>query len=171
MKQMYYAKPESWLNVTGGGSGSSGIPSRSTNIRSAAALREDHSLLMASTQLGVPAANLSVLPRRCRSPAAGRPSPTAALLGGKLFNAQLTPPRTAVPRPPRSGNGPGLGNTKPVPRSTTVVGKSFARIDIPDKVARHLHLHPERPRSWDAARARAFGPAAPAPTPSRTIRR
>ena len=36
--QMWYAHPESWLNVTGGGSGSSGISSRSTNIRAAAAL-------------------------------------------------------------------------------------------------------------------------------------
>ena len=35
--QMWYAHPESWLNVTGGGSGSSGISSRSTKIRAAAA--------------------------------------------------------------------------------------------------------------------------------------
>src|SRR5215470_3218782 len=54
MSQMVYVHPESWLNVTGGGSGSSGISSRSTNIRAAAALAKRTLLNMASSQLGVP---------------------------------------------------------------------------------------------------------------------
>ena len=37
MSQMTYAHPETWLNATGGGSGSGGISSRSTQIRAAAA--------------------------------------------------------------------------------------------------------------------------------------
>ena len=72
--QMVYAHPESWLNVTGGGSGSSGISSRSTNIRSAAALAKQTLLNMASTKLGVPVASLS---RRLRRDLAAAASPSS----------------------------------------------------------------------------------------------
>jgi len=58
--QMWYARPESWLNVTGGGSGSSGISSRSTQIRAAAAYANQVLLGMASTKLNTPVASLTV---------------------------------------------------------------------------------------------------------------
>jgi CO/xanthine dehydrogenase Mo-binding subunit len=59
MTQMYYAHPETWLNATGGGSGSSGISSRSTQTRAAAAYGMQVLNGLASTQLGVPVANLT----------------------------------------------------------------------------------------------------------------
>ena len=37
MEQMVFARPDSWLNSTGGGGGSGGISQRSTQIRAAAA--------------------------------------------------------------------------------------------------------------------------------------
>ncbi|HEY4347082.1 MAG TPA: molybdopterin cofactor-binding domain-containing protein [Gaiellaceae bacterium] len=123
MTQMYYAHPESWLNVTGGGSGSSGISSRSTQIRAAAALAKTTLLNMASTQLGVPAASLTVTAGVVSG--GGKTVKYSDLLGGKLFNAILTTQTTAIP---------GQGIAKPVSQYT-VVGKSYPRIDIPDKVA------------------------------------
>ena len=51
--QMVYAHPESWLNVTGGGSGSSGISSRSTSARAAAAYAKQILLGMARRRSSV----------------------------------------------------------------------------------------------------------------------
>ena len=76
MSQMIYARPESWLNSTGGGGGSGGISQRSTQIRAAAAYAKQQLLNMASTQLGIPAASLTV--SAASSPAAARPSATAS---------------------------------------------------------------------------------------------
>jgi len=76
MSQMIYAPPESWLNFTGGGGGSGGISSRSTQARVAAAYAKAELLKMASTKLGVPVSSLSVA--RASSPAAAARSRTAS---------------------------------------------------------------------------------------------
>ena len=57
---MVYNQPETWLNATGGGGGSGGISSRSIQTRAAAAYAKQELLRMASTQLGVPVASLTV---------------------------------------------------------------------------------------------------------------
>ncbi len=132
MTQMYYAHPETWLNATGGGSGSSGISSRSTNIRSAGALAKQTLLNMASTQLGVPAASLTVTAGVVSG--GGKTVKYSDLLGGKLFNTQLTAANTGGAATAPFGTIPGQGVSKPVSQYS-VIGKSFPRIDIPDKVA------------------------------------
>jgi nicotinate dehydrogenase subunit B len=126
--QMWYAHPESWLNVTGGGSGSSGISSRSTNIRAAAALAKATLLNMASAKLNVPVANLSVTGGVVSG--GGQQVTYGQLIGGQLFHQQCTATNGGTT------NIPGQGNSKPVSQYT-VVGKSFERIDIPDKVSGH----------------------------------
>jgi CO/xanthine dehydrogenase Mo-binding subunit len=124
--QMTYAHPESWLNVTGGGSGSSGISSRSTSARAASAYAKQILLGMASTKLGVPVANLSVASGVISG--GGQSVKYGDLIGGKLFNYTMS-----------TNNGgqvsatPGQGIAKPVSQYQ-VVGKSFPRIDIPAKV-------------------------------------
>ncbi|HEY4347794.1 MAG TPA: molybdopterin cofactor-binding domain-containing protein [Gaiellaceae bacterium] len=125
MSQMYYAHPETWLNATGGGSGSGGISKRSTQIRAAAALAKSTLLGLASTKLGVPAASLTVSAGVVSG--GGKSIKYGDLLGGKLFNAVLTTKTgtTALP---------GEGIAKPVAQYS-VIGKSFPRIDVPAKIA------------------------------------
>jgi nicotinate dehydrogenase subunit B len=132
MSQMVYAHPESWLNVTGGGSGSSGISSRSTNIRSAAALAKQTLLNMASSNLGVPVSGLSV--EKGVVSGGGKSVTYGQLIGGKMFNVQLTAANSGSASASPFGNPPGQGITKPVAQYETV-GRSFPRIDIPAKVA------------------------------------
>jgi nicotinate dehydrogenase subunit B len=130
MTQMRYAHPESWLNVTGGGSGSSGISIRSTQIRAAGALAKTTLLNLASTQLGVPVSSLSVTDGVVSG--GGKTIKYGDLLGGKMFGAQLTTQTTATP---------GQGIAKQVSQYK-VVGTSPARIDIPDKVsAAYTYVH------------------------------
>ncbi len=123
MDQMVYAHPETWLNATGGGGGSGGIRSRSTQTRAAAAYAKQLLLGMASTQLGVPVASLTVTDGVVSG--GGKTVTYGALMGGKMFNYTM-PAATAKAVP-------GQGNAKPV-SEYSVVGKSFARIDIPGKV-------------------------------------
>jgi CO/xanthine dehydrogenase Mo-binding subunit len=126
MDQMVYAHPESWLNVTGGGSGSSGISGRSTSIRAAAAYANQILRNMASTKLGVPVANL-VSNGDGTITGGGQTVKYSDLMGGKTFNYLM------------STNGgqtsatPAQGIAKPISQYR-VVGKSFPRIDIPAKV-------------------------------------
>jgi CO/xanthine dehydrogenase Mo-binding subunit len=129
--QMKFAHVESWLQAVGGGNGSSGISARSTTIRAAAALAKTTLLGLASAQLGVPVANLSVASGVVSG--GGRTVTYGALLGGKLFSTQMTAANTGSPASPPA-NSPGIGNTKPVSQYG-VVGKAFPRIDIPAKVA------------------------------------
>jgi CO/xanthine dehydrogenase Mo-binding subunit len=126
MDQMIYAHPESWLNVTGGGSGSSGISKRSTSIRAAAAYAKQILVGMASTNLGVPVANLTV--EKGVVSGGGKSVTYGALIGGKRFNYLMTTAKGG-----QISANPGEGIAKPVSQYT-VVGKSFARIDIPAKV-------------------------------------
>jgi nicotinate dehydrogenase subunit B len=132
MDQMTYAHPETWLNATGGGAGSGGISQRSTNIRAAAALAKQTLVNMASTQLGVPVASLSVTAGVISG--GGKSVSYGDLIGGKMFNVQLTAANSGSPAASPFGLIPGQGIAKPV-KDYTVVGKSFPRIDIPEKVA------------------------------------
>jgi CO/xanthine dehydrogenase Mo-binding subunit len=131
MDQMSYAHPETWLNATGGGAGSGGISARSTNIRAAAALAKQTLLGMASTQLGVGVGSLTV--DKGVISGGGKTVTYGALVGGKLFNTNLTAANSGSPSASPFGLIPGQGISKP-PSQYTVVGKSFPRIDIPAKV-------------------------------------
>ena len=126
MNQMKFAHVESWLQAIGGGNGSSGISTRSTAIRAAAALAKTTLLTMASTQLGVPASGLTVADGVVSG--GGKTVKYGDLLGGKLFKAQLTSATGLTATPGQPGT-----IVKPVSQYT-VVGKSFPRIDIPAKV-------------------------------------
>jgi len=159
--QMWYARPESWLNVTGGGSGSSGISSRSTQIRAAAAYANQVLLGMASTKLNTPVASLTVSGGVVSG--AGGQVTYAQLLGGQLFNYVMPLVGTAGGSTSATATQftPGTGIAKPVSQYN-VVGRSFPRIDIPDKVSGHytyiqnvrvpdmLHARRVRPRGAGA---------------------
>ena len=131
MSQMVYARPESWLNSTGGGGGSGGISQRSTQIRAAAAYAKQQLLNMASTQFGVPAASLTVSGGVVSG--GGKTVSYGQLIGGQNFNFTM-------PLDPAHSTSavatlyiPGAGITKPVSQYT-LVGKQVPRIDIPAKV-------------------------------------
>jgi nicotinate dehydrogenase subunit B len=131
MEQMVYARPESWLNSTGGGGGSGGISSRSTQIRAAAAYAKRQLLNMASTQLGVPTASLSVSGGVVSG--GGKTISYGQLIGGQNFNF-------VMPLDPANSTSatatqyiPGAGISKPVSQYK-LVGTQVHRIDIPDKV-------------------------------------
>jgi nicotinate dehydrogenase subunit B len=149
MKQMEYAHPETWLNATGGGGGSGGIPTRSQQCRAAAAYAKQELLKMASTRLGVAVAGLSVTDGVVSG--AGKSVTYGELIGGKNFNFTM----------PRGGFGssqaasmnliPGAGISKPV-KDYKVVGRVYPRIDIPDKVAgKYTYIQNVRiPGMWHA---------------------
>ncbi|MEI8106158.1 MAG: molybdopterin cofactor-binding domain-containing protein, partial [Actinomycetes bacterium] len=138
MSQMVYAHPESWLNATGGGGGSGGISSRSTQARAAGAYARQILLGLASTQLGVPVANLTVADGVVSG--GGKTVTYGALMGGKVFSYVMPIGPTTVSAT-SAGLLPGAGIAKPV-SSYKVVGKSFPRIDIPAKVAgTYTYIH------------------------------
>src|SRR5690348_12717556 len=136
MSQMKFAHVESWLQAVGGGSGSSGISSRSQTIRTAAALAKQTLLNMASKQIGVPVSSLSVTDGVVSG--GGKTLKYSDLLGGKLFSTQLSTANTGAPAGSAStpfGTTPGMtGTIVKAVKDYTVVGKSFPRIDIPAKV-------------------------------------
>ena len=150
--------------------GSSGDRARRPAVRAAAASARQALLELASTQLGVPVASLTVK-SRASSRAAARPSPTAQLLGDKLFNVddagELHDPvspataTAAVTRPVV----PGAPGTKPISQYT-LVGTTRAADRHPGQGHRQVHVHPQRPRPGDAAR-----PRRPAARPGRLRRR
>jgi CO/xanthine dehydrogenase Mo-binding subunit len=172
MDQMWYARPESWLNYTGGGAGSSGIDSRSTQIRAAAAYANQWLLAMAATHLNVPVANLSVANGVVSG--GGSTVTYGALVQGKTF-ASVLPAGLALnagtSNMPVANTGststtttlllPGGGISKPVAQYT-VVGTSTPRIDIPAitmatytyiqnvRVPGMLHARQVRPRGAGA---------------------
>jgi len=133
MNMMVYAHPESWLNATGGGGGSGGIVSRSTQLRAAAAYAKVQLLNMASTNLGVPVASLTSSNGVITG--GGKTVTFGALIGGKNFNYLMS-----------TGGGitsaiPGQGFTKPV-ANYKLVGKLVHRIDIPAKVmGTYTYIH------------------------------
>jgi CO/xanthine dehydrogenase Mo-binding subunit len=126
MDQMFYNHPETWLNATGGGGGSGGISQRSTQTRAAAAYAKQELLKMASTNLGVPVASLSV--SKGVVTGGGKSVTYGALMGGKAFNYTFPASQTSAT--------PGQGVAKPV-ANYSIVGRSYPRIDIPAKVSGH----------------------------------
>ncbi len=137
--QMIYAHPETWLNATGGGGGSGGISSRSTQTRAAAAYGKQVLLNLASTNLGVPAASLSVSGGVVSG--GGKTVTYGALLGGKNFNYIMPTPDPYTGSATASSYIPQQGNTKPVSQYQ-VVGTAVQRIDIPAKVnGTYTYIH------------------------------
>jgi CO/xanthine dehydrogenase Mo-binding subunit len=130
MDQMVYNAPETWLNATGGGGGSGGISSRSRQTRAAAAYAKQELLKLASTRLGVPVASLSVAKGVVSG--GGKSVTYGELIGGKAFNYTMTGQTAA---------SPGEGIAKPVGQYK-IVGKSYPRIDIPNKVVgKYTYVH------------------------------
>jgi CO/xanthine dehydrogenase Mo-binding subunit len=131
MDQMVYNHPETWLNATGGGGGSGGISQRSTQTRAAAAYAKQELLKMASAKLGVPVGSLSVA-NGVVTGGSGKVT-YGELIGGKSFNFTFPASQTSAT--------PGQGIAKPV-KDYKIVGRSFPRIDIPDKVTgRYTYVH------------------------------
>jgi CO/xanthine dehydrogenase Mo-binding subunit len=131
MKQMTYAPQETWLNATGGGGGSGGISSRSLPTRAAAAYAKQELLKMASTNLGVPVASLSVKDGVVSG--GGKSVTYGALIGGKNFGFTFPAGTT--------GLLPGAGIAKPVSQYK-LVGTMQPRIDIPNKVSgKYTYIH------------------------------
>jgi CO/xanthine dehydrogenase Mo-binding subunit len=149
MAQMIYASPETWLNATGGGGGSGGIATRSQQCRAAAAYAKQELLKMASANLGVPVASLSVKDGVVSG--GGRSVTYGALIGGKNFNFTMPAGGSGSSQAATMNLIPGAGISKPVAQYE-VVGKVFPRIDIPDKVAgKYTYVHNVKiPGMWHA---------------------
>ena len=115
---------------TGGTFGSSSISSAGPRIRSAAAAAKQALLGLAATQLGVPAATLTV--SKGVVSGGGRSVTYGALIGDKLLNVRM----------PAATLNPGAGTSKPVAQYTLVTKQHVPRVDIPDKVTgKHVYVH------------------------------
>src|SRR5205814_4293485 len=135
MRMMEYAHPETWLNATGGGGGSGGISSRSTQARAAAAYAKQILLGMASTQLGVPVAQLSASNGVITG--GGKTAKYGDLIGGKDFSFSVPIPAGAT----NSGLIPGQGAPTQV-KDYKRVGKPDRRMDSPEKVmGTYTYIH------------------------------
>ena len=91
MDQVVHAAPDTWVNATGGGGGSGGISSRALPVRAAAVRPGRRCSSMASTQLGVPVASLSVSNGVVSG--GGKSVTYGELIGGKRFDVTMNPPR------------------------------------------------------------------------------
>jgi hypothetical protein len=131
MEQMVYARPDSWLNSTGGGGGSGGISQRSTQIRAAAAYARQQLLGMASAQLGIPVSGLSVAGGVVTG--GGKTVTYGALIGGRLFNYTMPLDPASSTSTTATKYLPGGGISKPVAQYQ-LVGRQIPRWDIPPKV-------------------------------------
>ena len=131
-EQMKFEHVESWLNATGGGSGSGGISSRTTQIRAAAAYAKQVILGLAAAQLGVAQSALTT-PGDGTVSGGGKTLKYSDLVGDKMFNYRMTAPDPASTSTTATLYIPGAGISKN-PSQYRVVGKSFPRIDIPAKV-------------------------------------
>jgi CO/xanthine dehydrogenase Mo-binding subunit len=121
--------------MTGGGGGSGGISSRSTQLRAAAAYAKQIMMTMASTNLGVPVSGLTASNGVITG--GGKSVKFSDLMGGKNFGF-------SVPIPAGQTNSaliPGQGIAKPV-ANYKLVGKLVHRIDIPAKVmGTYTYIH------------------------------
>jgi CO/xanthine dehydrogenase Mo-binding subunit len=148
MPQMRYAHPETWLNATGGGSGSGGITSRTPQARAAAAAARSALLDLAATQLGVAKSSLTVAAGVVSG--GGKTVKYGDLLGGKLFNIKMPSAQASLTF--------GAAPAKPV-SEYKIVGTSPPRIDIPDKVTgKYTYVHNVKvPGMWHARMVRPRG--------------
>jgi nicotinate dehydrogenase subunit B len=121
MSQVVYARPDTWVAGVGGGGGSGGVATRALPVRAAAVTARQALLTMASTQLGVPAAQLTV--DKGVISGGGKTVKYSDLLGGKLFNITMNPATLQ----------PGQAPAKSV-SEYKLLGTAPMRVDIPDKV-------------------------------------
>ena len=103
MGMMVYAHPENWLNMTGGGGGSGGISSRSTQLRAAAAYAKGILLNMAATNLGVAVGSLSSSNGVISG--GGKTVTFGQLIGGKNFSYTMSTANGALLTPRLSSLG------------------------------------------------------------------
>ncbi len=121
-------------NITpnqGGSSGSQGVQTGGKQTRAAAAAAKGALLKLASTNLGVPVASLSVAGGVVSG--GGKSVTYGSLIGGKLFNVQIKGFTTSGSATTPAQAVAGSPGTKPVSQYK-LVGTSPPRIDIPDKV-------------------------------------
>ena len=130
----------------GSTSGSSSVQRAGKSLRAAAAAAYQTLLGLASKQLGVPVASLSV--KAGVVSGGGKTVKYGDLLGGKLINVQAAVGYSLAPtagNPPSAGPGlsPGAPLTKPVSQYTLIgVSPGPARLDIPDKVTgKYVYVH------------------------------
>jgi CO/xanthine dehydrogenase Mo-binding subunit len=120
--QIRWVRPETGVTPNQGATvGSSSISRGGPQIRAAAAYAAQTLIGLASTQLGVPAASLSVADGVVSG--GGKSVKYGDLLGGKVFNTNL----------PAVTLNQGVAPAKPV-GSYTLVGTRVPRVDIPAKV-------------------------------------
>jgi nicotinate dehydrogenase subunit B len=121
MSQVIYARPDTWVAGVGGGGGSGGVATRALPVRAAAVTARQALLSMASQQLGVPTAQLTV--DKGVVSGGGKTLKYSDLLGGKLFNITMNP----------ASLQPGQTPAKAV-KDYKLLGTAPMRVDIPDKV-------------------------------------
>jgi CO/xanthine dehydrogenase Mo-binding subunit len=122
MSQVRWVRPQTGIQPNQGGTyGSNGTASGGPQIRAAAAFGAQALLGLASTQLSVPAASLTVADGVVSG--GGKSVKYSDLLAGKVFN--VTMPVTTL--------APGVAPAK-APGAYTLVGTRVPRVDIPDKV-------------------------------------
>jgi CO/xanthine dehydrogenase Mo-binding subunit len=131
VNQVRHGAWDSWQVVNSGSTGgSTGIQSSAgPALRSAAAQAKQALLRLASTNLGVPVASLSVKDGVVSG--GGRTVTYGALLGDKLFNTTISPATLQ----------PGVAPAKPVAQYT-VIGKPVLRVEVPDKISgKYTYVH------------------------------
>src|SRR5262245_57297935 len=117
MDQVSYPAPDTWVNGNGGGGGSGGIVSRALPVRAAAVAARQTLLNMAASQLGVPAASLTV--DKGVVTGGGKSVKYSDLLGGKLFKVAMNPASLQVGQSPARAV-----------KDYKLIGTTPARIDL-----------------------------------------
>ena len=122
LSQMQMARVDTYRSVSSGGVGGSGSISGAgaTRVRAAAVAARATMLGLASTQLGVPAASLTV--SKGVVSGGGKTVTYGALVGGKQLGATLGTPLNAGQAPAKQAS------------AYTIIGTSAGRIEIPAKV-------------------------------------
>jgi CO/xanthine dehydrogenase Mo-binding subunit len=121
--------------------GSQGIQTGGKQIRAAAAAAKGALLDLASAQLGVPRASLSVNDGVVSG--GGRSATYGQLVGHQLLNVRIpNVPFGATSMPNSAARSSGASGTKPIGQYKLVGKTGTARIDIPDKVTgRFVYTH------------------------------
>ena len=131
--QVRHSAWDTWNVVNSGATGgSTGIQSSAgPPLRAAAATAKQALLKLASTNLGVPVGEPDGR-RTASSRAAASRSPTAQLVGGKLFNTTIG----------RADAEPGRRHRRSRWASTRWSARTVPRVDIPDKVTgKYTYVH------------------------------
>ena len=129
-------------NITpnqGGSTGSQGVQTGGKQTRAAAAAAKQALLKLASTNLGVPVASLTVAGGVVSG--GGKTVTYGDLLGDKLFNTNITGFSAAGSATTPAQAVAGSPGTKPVAQYK-IVGTNPPRLDIPDKVTgKYTYVH------------------------------